>query len=629
MDSLISKTYEGLDIKPLYTAVDRPPDLPGTEAIGGRRWETCCAIDLREAEQAVVESARSLAQGADSLWLKIDRRSSNWDRITLGVMTRLLEVADGAPIYLDGRGVAPALAALTAGAAQRLGVEGARIRGGVDFDPLGTLAADGTLAWSLEASFDLMVELARWADEQAPNMRSIAVSTVPYVNAGATAVDELTYTIATGVEYLRQLERGGLPLESCSRQIRFVTAVGRDFFMEIAKLRSMRILWRRVIEACGIDGIPSDPPIHALTSPRCLTGRDPWVNLLRGTNESFAAIVGGADIVTVLPFDSAVGRSDESANRIALNTSHILKEECHLDRVADPASGSYFVDSLTRDLATASWQKFQAIESAGGMSSYLRSGAVARELAETLARRRQAISTVREPITGVSTYANLEEKSLPRKKEKTAARPMPDDEATGVYRAVAAEDATFAAAIGAAAGGLALPELIEILPGHMQPERLSPLVTERDSRPFEILRDLAEQHLQRVGTRPRVFVAAFGPSREHRAAANLVQNLLAAGGIATAFAEAIDDSATAVAAYSASGSSSAIICVAPERAGEYVPELARALKDRGARRVLLAAPPGARDPEWQSAGVDGLIYKGCDAVKLLGELLEIEGVQRG
>ena len=146
--------------------------------------------------------------------------------------------------------------------------------------------------------------------------------------------------------------------------------------MEIAKLRAARLLWARVAQACGLPAVDRGISIHAVTSPRCLTARDPWVNMLRGTNEAYAAVVGSADVVTVLPFDAALGAPDELGRRMAINTQNILREECHLDKVRDPASGSYFVESLTHDLATAAWDRFQRIEIAGGMANQVRSGAI-------------------------------------------------------------------------------------------------------------------------------------------------------------------------------------------------------------------------------------------------------------
>jgi len=379
LESLTRTTHEGLDITPLYAAEDLPPSRITIHTPPRETWQTCFPVDLREPETAISQAIEGLSHGGNSLWAKVDRRKSTWGRLTVGAMTQLLEVAGGAPVYLDGRGATPALAALVAAAKGRLGNAAGGLRGAFDHDPLGTLAADGALPWSLETSFALMAGMVRWTEEHSPEIRAIAVSTLPYAKDGATAVDELSLAIATGVEYLRRLEAAGIAPEVVCRRLRFILPVGRDFFMEIAKLRAVRWLWARVAEACGVAPDARAVPVHAITSPRCLTVRDPWVNMLRGTVESFAAVVGGADVLTVLPFDSAAGQSDEFGRRIAVNTQTILREESGLDRVEDPAAGSYFVERLTHDLAAAAWDRFRHIEASEGMASYLLSGAVARE----------------------------------------------------------------------------------------------------------------------------------------------------------------------------------------------------------------------------------------------------------
>jgi methylmalonyl-CoA mutase len=623
LESLTVETHEGIEIKPLYTTEDlpRPPlQMPGK---AGRNWNTCCPVDLRKPEEAVIEAARGLAQGADSLWLKVDRRIGGWGRLNIGVLARLLEISGTAPIYLDGRGAAPALAAVLAAASQRTGA-GSDFRGGFDFDPLGTLAADGVLKWSLESSFHLMADMVKWAAEHAPGLRVIGVSSIPYGNGGATAVDEVALALATGVEYLRRLEMTDLAPDAVARSLRLIMPVGRDLFMEIAKLRALRTLWSDVLAACKVSGDGCTPIVHAVTSPRCLTTRDPWVNMLRATNETFAAVVGGADDITVLPFDSAIGRSDAASKRLALNTSTILREEAHLGAVSDPASGSYFVERLTYDLASSAWKKFQHIETSGGMITYLRSGAVSRDLSDGFARRRRAVATRLDPITGVSSYPNLREEPLQRESGKRSARRSPDDEATAVHRMVGGERESFATAVEAAQEGLSVLELLEMLPDDGVAESIVSLTVGRDSRLFEDLRNISDQHLAATGSRPRVFLAGMESSKEVRSINAFASDILAAGGIAAVEGDGIESPEMAADALAACGSRSAIICATGERADEDVPLLASALKERGAQRVLVCAPPGDHQSAWRSAGVDGYVYRGCNTHAILADLLEVE-----
>lgn len=629
LDSLTVTTLDGLQIKPLYTTSDLPATAYPPAPSRAPGWQTCCPVDLREGDDAVVEAARGLARGGDSLWLSLDRRASSWGRLSVGVLAKMLEVADGAPVYLDARGVAPALAAVLAGAALESGADLQSLKGGFDCDPLASLAADGTLPWSLDASFARMAEMTAWCEAHAPGLRSITVSSIPYAAAGATVLDELAYLLATAVEYLRRLEAAGVAPEVGCRHFKFTIPVGRDFFLEVAKLRALRLLWSRLAAACGVSGTDAISPIHAITSPRTLTVRDPWVNILRGTGQTFAAVAGGADIITVLPFDSAMGRPDADASRLALNTSTILREECHLGHIVDPAAGSYFVEDLTAQTAAAAWNRFQLIEASGGMAASLRTGVVSRDLALALADRRTAVATRREPVTGVSTYPNLSEELPARPASDRAARLEPDDEETGVRRAFGDPVEDFAAAIAAARGGLTLAEMIDVLPGRVKAEKIAGLQTEREAVPFESLRALADRHLEQHGKRPRVLLASVGPPAEHRAAAGFAASLLAAGGIAAAYGEGLDEPSAAASALGASGARSAIICASAERAPDAVPRLAHELKASGAHRVLVAAAPDDRESLWRSEGVDGFVYRGCDAVKVLEDLLRVEGVHHG
>jgi methylmalonyl-CoA mutase len=360
-----------------------------------------------------------------------------------------------------------------------------------------------------------------------------------------------------------------------------------------------------------------------------LTVRDPWVNILRGTTAAYAAIIGGADVVTVLPFDSVAGRSDSLARRLSVNTSVILREESHVDRVRDPAAGSYLVEHLTSHLCAAAWEEFQRVEASGGMISFLQSGALARELSASLTTKRRSVKSLREPITGVSSYPNIEEEPIHRKRARRDPRSSPDLVPTAVRRAVGAETGTFRAALESAHGGICASDLVDVLKGSDEKDSFSPVVTEREAQPFEALREASDLHLQTTGVRPRVFVASIGPSSENRAVMTFLTNLLASGGLIAALGEELDGTEAFAAAFAASGSRSAIICAARGQASEMVPLLARELKALRARRVLFAGNPGRLENAWREAGVDGFIRRDMDVVALLTELLAAEGVDHG
>ena len=342
--ALVTPTVEGLDIEPLFTAESPPPALEpaglpavwpytrGARAVGSAvgGWLRCPRCD--DADPAVVreEILADLERGANAVWLQLDRVAR------LGLRTEApLEVSHvgqgGAAIYdraelertlqgvplerlsliVDaGANALPAAAVILALLRER-GLDAADGNLYFSADPLWALCRDGSLPGSLREMEQEMGSLARHCAANLPLARAVAVSTIPYHDAGAHAGQELGWALATGVHYLRCLEKAGLEPGAGARQIAFRFAVGSDIFLEIAKLRAARRLWSQVLRQCGdTDATPAW--IHAVASRRTLARRDPWVNMLRVTTQVFAAVVGGADAITSAAFDEALGRPEAS-----------------------------------------------------------------------------------------------------------------------------------------------------------------------------------------------------------------------------------------------------------------------------------------------------------------------------
>jgi methylmalonyl-CoA mutase len=369
------------------------------------------------------------------------------------------------------------------------------------------------------------------------------------------------------VAYLRALTEAGSEIDEALAQLEFRYAVSADQWGSMAKLRAGRRLWDRVAELCGAQAASRGQRQHAVTASVTLTRRDPWVNLLRATVGCFAAAVAGAEAITVAPFDSAVGLPDDFGRRIARNTQSILHDESSLGRVLDPAGGSWYLESLTEQLAEVAWEKFTAIERAGGAVAVLESGALAGMLAASWQPRRDNSARRRDPIPGVSEFALPDEAPLSR-------RPYP----------------------GRPAGGL-------------------PRV--RYAEPFEALRDRSDA-LAATGARPRVFLAGFGPASAQAGRLGFARNLLAAGGIEAVVGAGGPDELAA--AFSAAGTSLAVLCSSDAEYAEQAGPLAAALKAAGAAQVWIAGPPAL-----VQAGVDAAIHTGCDAVAALESMFEIVG----
>ncbi|TKK89321.1 methylmalonyl-CoA mutase [Herbidospora galbida] len=431
---LATRTYDGVTIAPLY---DEAPELPRLVGNAGP-WDVRqrhAHPDPRVTREAILAD---LENGVSSIWLDL----TSIDPAALPVALDGV-LFDLAPVALD----AGNRAARAADAFLQL-TESVDLPGG----NLGFAPGDP--------------DLADFAGRARGGLRLVVVDALAYHDRGAADAQELAASIAQGVRALRRLTEAGLSVERAFELIEFRYAATADQFLTIAKLRAARRLWARVAEVAG--GPPAQLQ-HAVTSGAMMTARDPWVNMLRTTLACFAAGAGGADAVTVQPFDAALGLPDPFARRIARNTQSLLVEEAGIARVADPAGGSWYVEHLTGDLAAEAWDLFRQTERSGEKVIEDAVSAATSKRAEAVARRRQ-------PITGVSEFPNLTEKVPAR------------DSGPG-------------------------------LPGDPR----------RHAEPFERLRDLAD----RQERRPTVFLATLGPVAVHTARATFAANLFAAGGIAT------------------------------------------------------------------------------------------------
>ena len=226
-------------------------------------------------------------------------------------------------------------------------------------------------------------------------------------NSGGSEAQELAFAVSVALAYLRALETEGVALEAARRMIFFRLSADADQFLTIAKFRALRKVWARVEVSCGLAAEPCF--ISAETAWRMMARRDPHVNILRATIATFAAALGGADAIAVLPFTAARGLPDRFARRVARNTQLLLSEELHLDKVADPAAGSGAVENLTDELCRAAWALFQEIEAADGIAVALETGLIQRKVSAVRAERAAAAARRKDALTGVSIFPNLTE----------------------------------------------------------------------------------------------------------------------------------------------------------------------------------------------------------------------------
>ena len=407
-ESLVSTTFEGLKIAPLYQRLTNESARVLRQKPGA--WTISQRMDHPEPETANQMARTDLIGGADALTLTVSQAHSargfgvrldterDLDAALAGVDLDLIS------LRVDAGARALDLAPLFAAIARNRRLTSASLDVDFGHDPVGHLARTGVVpadpARGLRESHALLRD-AGFAG------RLILADGRPYHEAGAGEAQELGCVIATGVEYLRLLEADGLSLEDARSEIAFLLAVDADEFLSLAKFRALRLLWAHVELACGLT--PKPLRLHAETAFRMMTKYDPFVNILRTAMGVFCAGVGSADAITVLPFTLALGLPDDFARRIARNTQLILIHEAKLAKVADPAAGAGSFEALTEELCKRAWSLFQDFEAHGGMIESLRAGVPQTEIAAAAVARREAIARRTLAITGTSAFPLLSE----------------------------------------------------------------------------------------------------------------------------------------------------------------------------------------------------------------------------
>jgi methylmalonyl-CoA mutase len=569
---LVGRTADGIAIQPLY------PKAEGEITAGkgaGQRWRIAARVDHPDLEAAAKLALADLEGGADALVL-VSAGSLSARGYGLPVAdVRDLDIAlekvaiDLIQLRLDPAPAGVAMAAHVAALVKRRGFEPKAMAINFGLDPIGVAAHAGTVP-ALQETITKFGTL-RKTGFTGPFLNADGR---PYHEAGASEGQELGAIIATLVAYLRALEAGGLSLDEARSCLSATLTVDANQFLSMAKVRALRRLWERVETACGLD--PKPLAIHAETSWRMMTRRDPWVNMLRTTIATFAAGVGGADSLTVLPFTSALGLPDGFARRVARNTQSVLQDEASLWRVVDPAAGSGGLEALTEALCEKGWTLFQDLEREGGIAAALANGHIAKGLTREREALQKAVATRKIPLTGTSEFPNVTE--LP----------------------VAVLDVAKVAITAPGEG--ALPSF-------------------RLAEPFEALRDLAEK------TAPTIFLATLGTPSAFAPRTGFAANLFEAGGIRAlthgGFAEGEGTDLVAMTdAFKASGAKLACICGTDDAYAVEAADAATALMASGAATVYLAGRPGDLEPVLRAAGVSGFIYAGCDVVAVLASMLD-------
>ncbi len=543
-EKLIWRSPEGIEVSPFYRAEDvaglmfpgtAPGDFPyarGTRASGG--WRIREQIDAVDPEEANSAARCAVAAGAEEI----------------AFANVVVTHASGLGILLANLGEIPVHFSHATPAMVRLVLERMNLR-------QSGVTRSAALDWSADPAFSAEV-ISQAPAEFVP----FTIRAQDYLNSGATAVEEVAFALASGVDFLAEMRQRGVPVDRAADSVAFSFAMGPEFFMQIAKLRAFRMVWAQAVTNFDVAREHPRARIYALTSRWNRTVYDPHNNILRATTEAMAAVLGGADSIYIVPFDECYNVGDEASRRLARNTQIILKQEAHLARVADAGGGSYYLESLTNSIAAHAWKQFQEIEAAGGFRK------AAALLEQTLEQRRTAlarsVSARRRVLTGTNRFADAAEQAFER------------------------------------VGGTLVHDPV------------------RAALPFEELRLRTERHARNSGKTPRILLAEIGDAKMRSARSNFAADFLACAGLATGtrrFETPLE--------IAAAEADAIVLCSSDPEYLAFATELLTEMHSQGKKTPVWIAGNPETAEQLRAAGVTEFIHMRSPVIELLARLQQV------
>jgi len=585
--TLIWRTNEGINVRPYY----RSENLNGLEFVGtlpgqfpyvrgnqkaGNNWLIRQDIDVTDLREANRKALEITSKGVTSLGFVF----KNCQEISVNDLKQLLH-----GICLEKKEVnfvmacknAPLVKSLVAFLKDQQ-ANPVEVKASVNFDPIGVFTLNGKFCTNETEAFIRAKEVLESAAEY-PGIQMIGVNGKNFNNAGASIVQELAFSLAIGAEYLTRLTDIGLNAGAVAPRIRFNFGIGGNYFMELAKLRAARMLWANIVKAyhpeCGPDNNCSEDcsdddclcacemNIHSETSVWNKTIYDPYVNLLRTETEAMSAILGGTDSLTILPFDAIYAQPNDISERIARNQQVVLMNEANFDKIADPAAGSYYIETLTASIAGQAWKLFLEIQEKGGFISAFREGFVQTLVNEMAAKRINAVASRRDNLLGVNQFPNYTEQ-------------ITDNINSQLFEAI---DQTVEGA------------------------EVETIKFYRSAQQLEALRYATDTYSVK-NKRPKAFMLTIGSITFSKARAQFACNFFAVAGY-----EVVDNNAFAtvnegVKAAMKAKADIVVICSSDEEYAEFAPETFSQLKDK-AIFVVAGAPACMED--LKAAGIENFI----------------------
>ncbi|MEI6124896.1 MAG: methylmalonyl-CoA mutase family protein [Bacteroidota bacterium] len=584
---LIWKICEGINIKPYYRAESLQPldyldGLPGEYPFvrgycsTSNVWRIREEIVVKDAARANAEALRAIARGATAISYRAKELAFKEE---LAVLLKDINLEDVA-IHFFASNSYSILADLLIDYIKKSGFDVNKVKGSFNFDPIAYYLFHGEYYNSQDDNFNEAASLFKVMKANLPLYKVVNVNGKHFYNAGATSVQELAYVLASANEYMAQLTDRGVNIDDVCSRMQLTFAVGSNYFMEIAKLRAARLLWARMAEQYQPQHANSlKVAIHATSGIWNKSVYDPYVNVLRLTTECMSAAIGGANAITMLPFNNTFKDSDDFSMRIARNIQIILKEEAYLDKVIDPAAGSYYIESLTDEIAQLAWQQFKKIEEMGGMLVALENGSVKNDIEKVATQRNLDIAMRKTPILGTNIFPNLNETML----EEYQYRTVSDDK---VY-----------------------------------------LRIYRGAEAFEDIRLATEKYVRQGGARPKVFMVTYGNLAMRKARATFATNFFGCAGYEIMDEYVSKEIESTVNEIDDTKANIVVICSSDDEYAQFATEIATAVKQRNdAVQVFIAGYPKEMIGPLKASGVDDFIHVRVNVIETLSKYQKLLGI---
>lgn len=564
---LVWKTLEGLDVKPYYRAEDiKGLDLRPSSKIDNN-WDirqNICEENLKTSNAIALEGIK---RGVNSLGLNAINVKKVED---LQVLLKDIDLTKIKINFIESSSYSE-LVDVFVYFLKKKEVDMTKVRGSFNFDPYGYAIINGEFCTDMDSVYEKGAYIIKIVRENIPNFDVVNVGGNIFNNAGASIVQELAYVLSAGNEYLYNLATRGLEVHSIGYRMMLSFATGSNYFMEIAKIRAARMLWRRIIEQYNPKCDSAyDVFISTESSYYNKTIYDPYVNMLRTTTETMSSAISGADSIAVYPFDIAYSENTPFSNRIASNQQVLLKEEAYFDKIIDPGAGSYYIENLTDSIAKHVWDIFKSIEARGGYVKSIQDGFIQDEIEKTHTNRANEVAMRKTVILGTNQYPNLNErmadKIMPKCREEN------------------------------------------------NKNSIKPLSCNRAAEPFEDIR----LEVEKSGKAPKVFLLTYGNLAMRKARSGFAVNFFGVGGYEIienlGFSTGIQGAKAAIEAKA----DIVVLCSSDEEYKDLVPEVCKELKGK-VNHIVLAGYPKDEIENFKAQGITDFIHVRSNCLESLKE----------